>query len=231
MIGRLAPLPIEWALFVLYVPASIVSLALLYLIARQLGADRVGAVLFLLLYVAGFRLLTVGSTILHSAELTPAFLALPLQLGALLAFFRERHALAGALAGLAVVVHTPDKLVCGAGDWAGLPAPNPPLRPEERRDGRHPDDVCSAAGRRGRPPAAHGCPARLGASTCPHRACDGHLPGRQLEPDGAAALQPRRRPAAHDALRMLGDPARRSSVLALFGRSRSSAWWRSSSST
>lgn len=113
VIGLLAPLPLEWALFVLFVPASILSLALLYLIARQLGADRVGAILFLLLYVAGFRLLTVGSTILGSAELTPAFLALPLQLAALLAFLRERHALAGGLAGLAVVVHTPTSSYVG----------------------------------------------------------------------------------------------------------------------
>src|SRR5581483_8420934 len=102
VIALLAPLPLDWALFLLFVPASIASLSLLYLIARQLGADRVGAVLFLLLYVAGFRLLTVGSTILGSAELTPAYLALPLQLGALLALLRERHAAAGALAGLAV---------------------------------------------------------------------------------------------------------------------------------
>jgi hypothetical protein len=113
VVGLLAPLPLEWALFVLFVPASVMSLALLYLIARQLGADRVGATLFLLLYVSGFRLLTVGSTILGSAELTPAFLALPLQLGALLAFLRERHALAGALAGLAVVVHTPTSSYVG----------------------------------------------------------------------------------------------------------------------
>jgi len=113
VIGLLAPLPLEWALFVLYLPASVASLTLLYLIARQLGADRAAAILFLFLYVAGFRLLTVGSAILHSAELTPAFLALPLQLGALLAFFRERHAQTGLLAGLAVVVHTPTSSYVG----------------------------------------------------------------------------------------------------------------------
>jgi hypothetical protein len=113
VIALLAPLPLDWALFVLFVPASIIGVSLLYLIARQLGADRVGAIMFLLLYVAGFRLLTVGSTILGSAELTPAFLALPLQLGALLAFLRERHAVAGALAGLAIVVHTPTSSYVG----------------------------------------------------------------------------------------------------------------------
>ncbi|MCC7372237.1 MAG: hypothetical protein IT306_27730 [Chloroflexi bacterium] len=106
-IGALPWLPLEWALFVLFVPASVASLGLAYLIARRLVGDRLSAVLFLALYVAGFRMLTVGSPILHSAELTPAFLALPFQLGALYAFLRERHALVGIVAGLGVVIHAP----------------------------------------------------------------------------------------------------------------------------
>jgi hypothetical protein len=107
VIGGLGWLPLDGALFVLFVPASIASLALAYQLARQLIADRLSAVLFLALYVAGFRLLTVGSPILHSAELTPAFLALPFQLGALYAFVRQRHAVTGIVAGLGVVVHAP----------------------------------------------------------------------------------------------------------------------------
>lgn len=113
VIRLLAPLPLEGALFVLYVPASILSLTLVYRIAAQLVGDRLSALLCLALYVAGFRLLTVGSAILHSAELTPAFLALPFQLGALYAFLRERHALASALAGLGVVVHAPTSSYVG----------------------------------------------------------------------------------------------------------------------
>jgi len=107
VIGALPWLPLDGALFLLFVPASIASLALAYSIARHLVGNRLSAILFLALYVAGFRLLTVGSPILHSAELTPAFLALPFQLGALYAFLRERHALTGIVAGLGVVVHAP----------------------------------------------------------------------------------------------------------------------------
>jgi hypothetical protein len=113
VIGALPWLPLDAVLFLLFVPASVASLALAYLIARDLVGDRQSAVLFLALYVAGFRLLTVGSPILHSAELTPAFLALPLQLGALYAFIRERHALTGVVAGLAVVVHAPTSSYVG----------------------------------------------------------------------------------------------------------------------
>ena len=113
VIGGLGWMPLDAALFLLFVPASVASLALAYSIARQLVEDRLSAVLFLGLYVAGFRLLTVGSPILHSAELTPAFLALPLQLGALYAFIRERHALTGVIAGLAVVVHAPTSSYVG----------------------------------------------------------------------------------------------------------------------
>jgi hypothetical protein len=113
VIGALSWLPLDAALFLLFVPASVASLALAYLIARHLVGDRPSAVLFLLLYVSGFRLLTVGSPILHSSELTPAFLALPLQLGALYAFLRERHALTGVVAGLAIVVHAPTSSYIG----------------------------------------------------------------------------------------------------------------------
>src|SRR3954471_24519469 len=113
VIGALPWLPLDGALFVLFVPASVASLALAYLLARHLVGDRVSAVLFLALYVAGFRLLTVGSPILHSAELTPAFLALSLQLGALYAFLRERHAVTGIVAGLAILVHAPTSSYVG----------------------------------------------------------------------------------------------------------------------
>jgi hypothetical protein len=107
VIRALQPLSLDGALFVLFVPASVVSLALAYLLAQQLVGSRLSAILFLALYIAGFRLLTVGSPILHSAELTPAFLALPFQIGVLCAFLRERHALVGIVAGLGVVVHAP----------------------------------------------------------------------------------------------------------------------------
>jgi hypothetical protein len=113
VIGALPWLPIEGALFVLFVPASVASLALAYRLARQMVGDRVSAILFLCLYVAGFRLLTVGSPILNSAELTPAFLALPLQIGALSLFLRERHALTGIAAGLAIVIHAPTSSYVG----------------------------------------------------------------------------------------------------------------------
>jgi hypothetical protein len=107
VVGMLPGLPIEWPLFLLYVPACLASLVLLHLVALHLVSDRVSATLFLLLYVAGFRLFTVGSSILHSAELTPAFLALPLQLGAIYAMLRRRHLVAGVLAGVAMNVHAP----------------------------------------------------------------------------------------------------------------------------
>ncbi len=113
VIKALPWLPLDGALFMLFLPASVASLALGYLIARHLVGSRVSAILFLVLYIAGFRLLAVGSPILHSAELTPAFLALPLQLGALYAFLRERHALTGIVAGLAVVVHAPTSSYVG----------------------------------------------------------------------------------------------------------------------
>lgn len=114
VVGLAPGLPIEWPLFLLYLPASFASLLLLYLIAVHLVGDRLSAALFLVLYVAGFRLLAVGSTVLHSAELTPAFLALPLQLGALYAMFRRHHLLAGGLAGLALNVHAPTSSYVGA---------------------------------------------------------------------------------------------------------------------
>jgi hypothetical protein len=114
VVGLFPSLPIDRALFLLYLPTSVASLALLYRIGLHLVGDRLSAVLFLFLYVAGFRLFTVGSTILHAAELTPAFLALPLQLGALYAMLRDKHALAGILAGLALDVHAPTGSYVGA---------------------------------------------------------------------------------------------------------------------
>src|SRR5262249_18437219 len=52
VIGTLPWLPLDGALFVLFVPASVASLALGYLLARHMVGDRVSAVLFLALYVA-----------------------------------------------------------------------------------------------------------------------------------------------------------------------------------
>lgn len=105
---RLMPgLALDQALFVLYLPATIVALALLYRIGLLLTDSRAATVLFLVLYVAGFRLLTVGSAVLHSAETTPQTLALPLQLAGLYALLTGRAALAGLLMGLAFNLHAP----------------------------------------------------------------------------------------------------------------------------
>jgi hypothetical protein len=117
-IGRVVALfgsaPIEFPLFVLFVPACVASLALVYALGLHLTESRPASTLYLLLYIAGFRLFTVGSSILHSAELTPAFLALPLQLGAVYALFRGKLATCGALAGLAMNVHAPTSSYVGA---------------------------------------------------------------------------------------------------------------------
>src|SRR3954469_6779200 len=47
VIGALPWLPLDGALFILFVPASVASLALAYRLARQLVGDRVSAILFL----------------------------------------------------------------------------------------------------------------------------------------------------------------------------------------
>lgn len=109
LLGRLVGL--DPALALLFVPASIASLAILYQLARDITGERLAAGLFLLLYVASFRLLTVGSTILHSAETTPAFLALPFQVGGLLAALRGRQWLAGLLLGVGLDVHAPTTIL------------------------------------------------------------------------------------------------------------------------
>src|SRR5262249_35039052 len=67
--------PLNGVLFGLYVPVTVLALALLYRIAWRLTGDRSAALVFLALYVAGYRLVTVGSAILHSGELTPQTLA------------------------------------------------------------------------------------------------------------------------------------------------------------
>lgn len=103
----LAWLSLEQVLFVLYVPATVAALTLLYRIGLRLTGQRAVTVVFLVLYVAGFRLVTVGSAILHSAETTPQALALPLQLGALHALLGGRLAVAGLLMGLAFNLHAP----------------------------------------------------------------------------------------------------------------------------
>jgi hypothetical protein len=109
---------IDLTLVLLFIPASIVSLAILYQLARDVTGERIAAGLFLLLYVASFRLLTVGSTILHSAETTPAFLALPFQVGGLLALFRGRHWLAGLLLGIGLDIHAPTTILIALGTGA-----------------------------------------------------------------------------------------------------------------
>jgi len=106
---------LETTLTLLFIPASVASIAVLYQLARDVTGERLAAAFFLLCYVASFRLLTVGSTILHSAETTPAFLALPFQVGGLLAAFRGRHWLAGLLLGLGLDVHAPTTILIALG--------------------------------------------------------------------------------------------------------------------
>ncbi|MCC7107005.1 MAG: hypothetical protein IT307_17880 [Chloroflexi bacterium] len=103
-------LPLDQALFLLYAPASLAALAILYRIALRFSGDRVVAVLFLFLYVAGFRLITVGTTILHSGEATPQTLSLPFQLAAIWMLMNGRLAIAGALMGLGFYLHTPSTI-------------------------------------------------------------------------------------------------------------------------
>ncbi|MFN8521705.1 MAG: hypothetical protein U0821_01190 [Chloroflexota bacterium] len=107
VVGALSFTSLDAALFVLYLPTSVVSLAIVYRIALHLAGNRFSATVVLALYIASFRLTSVGSAILHSAELTPAFLALPLQLAGLYGFLTGRHLLAGAATGLALNVHAP----------------------------------------------------------------------------------------------------------------------------
>jgi hypothetical protein len=106
-------LSLDQALFVVYLPVTVAALALLYRLALLLTSDRLAGALFLVLYVVGFRLLSVGSAILHSAETTPQTLALPLQLGSLYALLRGRLATAGLLMGLACNLHVPSTVYLG----------------------------------------------------------------------------------------------------------------------
>jgi hypothetical protein len=114
LVHLLANLPLDWVLFGLYLPVTILALALLYRIAWRLTGARLAALLFLALYVAGFRLFTIGSAILHSAELTPQTLALPLQLAAIELLLLGRLALAGLLMGLAFNLHAPTSVYLAA---------------------------------------------------------------------------------------------------------------------
>src|SRR5207247_11174832 len=83
-VARALPfLTLDQVFFALYLPATVAALALLYRLGRQYCGDRLAVAAFLVLYVAGFRLVTVGSAILNSAETTPQTLALPFQLAAL----------------------------------------------------------------------------------------------------------------------------------------------------
>lgn len=115
LVARALPmLTLDQALFLLYLPATVAALALLYRLGLALVGRRDATLLFLVLYVAGYRLVTVGSAILHSAEATPQTLALPLQLGSLYALVRQRLALAGLLMGLALNLHAPTTVYLAA---------------------------------------------------------------------------------------------------------------------
>lgn len=108
-------LSLDQVLLLLYLPVTLAALTLLYRIGLVLSGSRAAAILFLVLYVAGFRLVTIGSSVLHSAETTPQTLALPLQLGALAALLAGRLRLAGLLLGLAFNLHMPSTvLIAGA---------------------------------------------------------------------------------------------------------------------
>jgi hypothetical protein len=114
LVRALPWLSLDQALFLLYFPATIAALALLYRIGTLLSGIREAALLFGLLYVAGFRLLTVGSAVLHSAELTPQTLALPFQLASVYALLVRHVALAGVLMGLAFNLHAPTTVYMAA---------------------------------------------------------------------------------------------------------------------
>ncbi len=98
---------LEIGLLLFYLPATFASLTLLYAIAMALFGNRATALIVLALYLGGTRLLSIGSPAIHSAEMTPQVLALPLELGAILALLRARWTLSGALFGLAFNLHAP----------------------------------------------------------------------------------------------------------------------------
>ena len=100
------------------------------------------------------------------------------------AFLRERHALTGVVAGLAVVVHAPTSSYVGLA--IGLA-----YLIRVRHYGIRTSSMagllmllCSAPDRRRGHRSARRAAARLGAATCPHRAGNRHLGGGQLEPSG-----------------------------------------------
>ena len=114
VLRALPGLSLNQALFVLYLPATIAALVLLYRIGLRLSGQRAAALLFLALYVSGFKLMTIGSPVLHSAEATPQTLGLPFQLGALYALLVGRLAVAGLLMGLAFNLHAPSSVLIAA---------------------------------------------------------------------------------------------------------------------
>lgn len=107
-------LSLDQVLLLLYLPVTLAALTLLYRIGLRLSGSRAAAALFLVLYVAGFRLVTIGSSVLHSAETTPQTLALPLQLGAIYALLVGRTWPAGLLMGLAFNLHMPSTVLIAA---------------------------------------------------------------------------------------------------------------------
>src|SRR5205814_4325212 len=94
-------------LLAVYLPATVAALALLYALAWAYFRRHATALLAVALYLAGTRILSVGSPALHSAEMTPQVLALPLELAALLCLLRDRPLPAGLLLGLAFNLHAP----------------------------------------------------------------------------------------------------------------------------
>ncbi len=94
-------------LLVLYLPCTLAALALVYALAWRLFEQRASALAALALSLSGMRLLSIGSPTLHSAEMTPQVLALPFELGGLLALLVDRPTLAGLLLGLAFNLHAP----------------------------------------------------------------------------------------------------------------------------
>src|SRR5581483_5338581 len=98
---------LEPGLLALYLPCTVLALGLVYALAWRLFERRSSALIALALYLAGARLLGIGSPSLHSSEMTPQVLALPLELGALYALVVARETLAGLLLGLAFNLHAP----------------------------------------------------------------------------------------------------------------------------
>ena len=95
MAGLVSTERLEPGLLALYLPCTLAALALLFLLAWRLFDRRSTALIALVLYLAGTRLVPIGSPSLHSAEMTPQVLALPLELGAVYLLLVGRELPAG----------------------------------------------------------------------------------------------------------------------------------------